>query len=230
MKAVVLCGGLGTRLGELTRDTPKPMIQVGGRPFLAHVLDQLITADVDEIIIAVSFQWQKVLAEIGESWGGVKVRYSIELEPLGTGGAIKQAMRSAGVREALVVNGDTLLKIDVKILILFARQKQADIAIALKFMADCARFGKVSVDESGRVLAFEEKGPGGSGLINSGVYYVKAAVFNSIDSDSFSFENAVLAKHCSSMSMFGLPTDAYFIDMGVPEDLARARLELLGMS
>lgn len=226
MKCIVLCGGLGTRLGDLTRDTPKPLIPVAGRPFLAHVLDQLLIAQIDEIVIAVSFQWQKVRDEIGDRWRDVKVSYSIEQEPLGTGGAIKQAMRQAGVTEALVANGDTLLKMDAGDLLRFAHEHRADIVIALKLTEDSARFGKVNIDTSGRIVAFEEKGQCACGLINSGVYYVKDSVFATIDAAAFSFEKDVLARHHAGLAIYGMRTDAYFIDMGVPEDLARARIEL----
>lgn len=226
MKVIVLCGGLGARLGDLTRDTPKPLITVAGRPFLAHVLDQLVVAPIDEIVMAVSFQWQKVRAAIGDSWCGVEVSYSIEQQPLGTGGAIKQAMWQAGVTEALVANGDTLLKMDAGDLLRFAHEHRADIAIALKATEDTARFGKVSIDTSGRIIAFEEIGQCARGLINTGVYYVEDSVFAPIDAVAFSFEKDVLARHHAALAMYGMRTDAYFIDMGVPEDLARARLEL----
>ena len=226
MKAIVLCGGLGTRLGDMTRETPKPLIHVAGRPFLAHVLDQLAIAPIDEIILAVSFQWQKVRAEIGDSWCGVKVSYSVEQEPLGTGGAIKQAMRQSGVTEALVANGDTFLKLNAGELLQFAQEQGADIAIALKVTEDSARFGKVNIDALGRVLAFEEKGQSTKGLINSGVYFVRESAFASIEKEAFSFEKDVLTLHCSELAIYGMPTDAYFIDMGVPEDLARARTDL----
>ncbi len=222
----MLCGGLGTRLGELTHDTPKPLIAVSGRPFLAHVLDQLITTPIDEIVLAVSFQWQKVRAEIGTQWRNVKVSYSIETEPLGTGGAIRQAMQQSGITEALVANGDTLLKINPHDLIQFAKEHDADIAIALKATEDSSRFGKVSIDPSGRIVAFQEKAPGSSGLINSGLYYLKTSIFNQIDTPSFSFENVILAERHNRLAIFGMQTTAYFIDMGIPEDLARARLEL----
>ena len=226
MKGIVLCGGLGARLGDLTRDTPKPLITVAGRPFLAHVLDQLVVAPIDEIVMAVSFQWQKVRAAIGDSWCGVEVSYSIEQQPLGTGGAIKQAMWQAGITEALVGNGDTLLKMDAGVLLRFAHEHRADIAIALKATEDTVRFGKVNIDVSGRVVAFDERGQHGTGLINSGVYYVRDSALASITAQAFSFENDVLALHHGELAIYGMPTDAYFIDMGVPEDLARARVEL----
>ena len=227
MKGIVLCGGLGTRLGDLTRETPKPLVPVAGRPFLAYVLDQLLLAQVDEIVLAVSFQWQQVQALIGDNWAGVKVSYSVEHQALGTGGAIRQAMRQVGVTEALVVNGDTLLKFNALDLLCFAYERDADVAIVLKETEDTSRFGKVAVNATGRIIAFEEKnGQSARGLINSGVYYVKDLVFGLMHQKTFSFENDVLASLTPGLAIYGMPTDAYFIDMGVPEDLARARVEL----
>ena len=227
MKAIVLCGGLGTRLGDLTRETPKPLVLVAGRPFLAYVLDQLLLAQIDEIVLAVSFQWQKVQAIIGDNWNGIKVSYSVEPQALGTGGAIRYAMQQSNINEALVVNGDTLLKFNALDLLRFAQDKNADIAIALQETEDTARFGRVTVNEVGRIIAFEEKdGQRARGLINSGVYYIKDSVFATIDPPVFSFEKDVLAplNHC--LAVYGMATNAYFVDMGVPEDLARARVDL----
>jgi D-glycero-alpha-D-manno-heptose 1-phosphate guanylyltransferase len=226
VKAIVLCGGLGTRLGSLTQSTPKPLVAVAGRPFLEYVLDQLAGAQVDEIILAVSFQWEKIHAAIGDRWQDVKVSYSIEQAPLGTGGAIRQAMIQTGLSEALVVNGDTLLKFDVRALTAFAQQCDADVCMTLKYMADTARFGRVDIGPSGRVQAFEEKGGGSAGFINSGVYYVRDAVFAGMANAAFGFENDVLAAKLQALRIYGIQTNAYFIDMGVPEDLARAQAEL----
>lgn len=226
MKAIVLCGGLGTRLGELTRDTPKPLIPVAGRPFLEYVLDQLLTAPIEEIVLAVSFQWQKIYETIGEQWKGVKITYSIEQNALGTGGAIRQAMDQSNLEEAIIVNGDTLLKIDVHSLLQFSQDNLADIGIALKEIDDCARYGKVTLDKFSRVLAFEEKGQRSSGFINSGVYFIKSSVFSSVNAETFSFEKDIITRRIGNISIYGMKTNAYFIDIGIPEDLARAQYEL----
>ncbi|MBG7620979.1 nucleotidyltransferase family protein [Herbaspirillum sp. AP02] len=226
MKAIVLCGGLGTRLGELTRETPKPMIPVAGRPFLSYVLDRLVEGGASELVLAVSFQWEKIRALYGSQWRGVPVAYSVEPQPLGTGGAICHAMRSHDIDETIVVNGDTLLDLDASALVAFARDKEADVAMALKYMADTSRFGRVEIDQSARVLGFREKGVGQAGLINSGVYYVHARVFTASSNAAFSFELDVLTGKLNTAAIYGMQTNAYFIDMGVPEDLARAQYEL----
>ncbi len=226
MKAIVLCGGFGTRLGDLTRKTPKPILPVAGKPFLEHVLDQIILAPIDEIILAVSFEWEKIKLVIGNSWRGVPVTYSIESQPLGTGGAIKLAMTSAQIKEALVFNGDTLLKVNPDELRVFSEKNHADVGIALKVMDDCARYGSVSIDESNRIIEFSEKGNQKAGLINSGVYYLRNSILDQIKQNKFSFENEFLVPMSNRLIFYGMKTEAYFIDMGVPDDFYRAQMEL----
>jgi D-glycero-alpha-D-manno-heptose 1-phosphate guanylyltransferase len=226
LKAIVLCGGFGTRLGDLTRKTPKPILPVAGKPFLEHVLDQIILAPIDEIILAVSFEWEKIKLVIGNSWRGVPVTYSIESQPLGTGGAIKLAMTSAQIKEALVFNGDTLLKVNPDELRVFSEKNHADVGIALKVMDDCARYGSVSIDESNRIIEFSEKGNQKAGLINSGVYYLRNSILDQIKQNKFSFENEFLVPMSNRLIFYGMKTEAYFIDMGVPDDFYRAQMEL----
>ena len=226
MKAIVLCGGFGTRLGLLTRDIPKPILSVGGRPFLCYILDRLVHDQVEEIILAVGFQWHKVRALIGDRWGDIEVTYSIEKSPLGTGGAIKHAMMNRNIDEALILNGDTFLKIDAKMVWDFAKKKNAEIVMVLKYIDSAARFGRVCIDQTGRVIKFEEKGSGGQGLINSGFYYVHKSCFAVIEKNAFSFENEVLATHSQDLSIYGVETNSYFLDMGIPEDLLKGHREL----
>ena len=226
LKAIVLCGGLGTRLGDLTRSTPKPILPVAGKPFLGHVLDQIILASIDEIILAVSFEWEKIKVMIGHSWQGVPVSYSIETQPLGTGGAIKLAMTTAQIQEALIFNGDTLLKVNPDELRIFSEKNHADVGIALKVMNDCSRYGSVEMDASNRIIQFSEKGNYKAGMINSGVYYLRSSILDNIKQEKFSFENEFLVPMSKNFLFYGMKTDAYFIDMGVPHDFYRAQLEL----
>ena len=228
MKAIVLCGGLGTRLGHLTSDTPKPILEVAGRPFLSYVLEQLSSAPVDEIILSVGFQSKKIENIFGDYWGHIPLSYSVEDKPLGTGGAIKKAMQTKGIEEALVMNGDTLLKIDPDVLWNYARKENADIAMTLKFCEDASRFGVVRVNSKNQVDGFEEKRSGASGPINTGLYYIKKSVFSLSKKEIFSFEEDILSLGYKNLKIVGMMTDAYFIDMGVPEDFSRAQTELLG--
>ena len=193
---------------------------------MAYVLDRLVHAQVDEIILAVGFQWQKIQALIGDRWRDISVTYSIEDAPLGTGGAIRKAMMQRDLNEALVLNGDTFLKIDPNLVWDFAKIKQADVVIALKHMDESSRYGSVHIDQAGRVIKFEEKGLECKGLINSGFYYVNKSCFSKAKNEAFSFEEDILASNYESLSIYAIETRAYFLDMGVPEDLSRGHKEM----
>ena len=228
MKAVVLCGGLGSRLGALTAQTPKPMLPVAGRPFIDHVMDRLVAARLDTLIMAAGFEWQKLRDHIGGTWRNVPVRYSVESTPLGTGGAIKAAMAGCAQDDILVVNGDTLFDIDLDAFMQFASSQNAQATIALRSVEDCARYGRVTVDAQHKLLSFGEKGHHGPGQINGGIYFLKAHALDGIQSESFSFETEFLATRHSQQPIYGLAFDSYFIDIGIPADLQRAQIELQG--
>ncbi len=227
MKAIVLCGGLGTRLGLLTKDMPKPLLTVGGRPFIAHVLDRLTQAGITGLVLAAGFQWTKLRDYIGGNWNGIPVKYSVESEALGTGGAIKYALSSTDFHESLIVNGDTLFDIDIPKFLQFAIGTQALACIALRKVEDCSRYGRVTIDTKGKILSFGEKEKHGEGLINGGVYYLRRSALDSILLKTFSFETAFLQEKHSREPIFGMPFDDYFIDIGIPADLHRAQAELL---
>lgn len=227
MKAVVLCGGLGSRLGALTAETPKPMLHVAGRPFLAHLLNRFQGLGLTGIVMAVGFQWEKISQYFGDSWDGIPIHYVVESRPLGTGGAIKNAMAQAGADEALVVNGDTLFTIDFHAFLQFAKFHDAATSMALREVPDCSRYGRVTLSSDARVLGFGEKGRTGPGLINAGIYYQRASALAGIQAEAFSFETDYLAVQHGLQAMFAMPLDGYFIDIGIPADLERAQTELL---
>ncbi|MHA3960301.1 nucleotidyltransferase family protein [Synechococcus sp. LTW-G] len=226
MNAVVLCGGLGTRLGELTKDTPKPLLDVAGQPFVTHVLERLQSNGVRHVCLAVSFQWQKIHSTLGESWKGLPLTYSVEDTPLGTGGAIRRALTTMDWSEALVTNGDTFVEANLRQIQAFAHRSQADVVLTLKHVPNVARYGRVNLLPSGRVTSFNEKGKSGPGFINAGLFWLRSDLLTGIPDDVFSFEHHVMMKHLPRMVIYGLITDGYFIDMGIPEDLKRARHEV----
>lgn len=229
MKAVILCGGLGTRLGNLTKDTPKPLLEVAGKPFIAHVLNRLKSGGIDGLVLAAGFHWAKLKHYIGDNWDGVPVHYSVESHPLGTGGAIKAAMSSASLSEALVFNGDTLFDIDIASFLDFAHTSAAQVCIALRNVEDCSRYGRVTVGPNGEMLTFGEKGYKGAGLINGGIYYIRGNCLDGIKAESFSFETDFLSLQQPGHRIYGMPFDDYFIDIGIPSDLQRAEVELRAM-
>jgi len=227
MKAIVLCGGLGTRLGALTRKTPKPLIDVAGRPFVTYVLDKLCIPEIEGFVLATGFHAEQVSDVIRSNWQGRPVHYSVEGQPLGTGGAIRLAMENFSLVQALVVNGDTLFDCDLSSMVDGFDASPWATRMALRQMEDCTRYGRVQLADDTRVLGFGEKGHTGPGLINAGIYVQRRAPLASYGPAPFSFETDYLANLDPTWPIQGQVRDGYFIDMGIPEDLARARQDLM---
>lgn len=204
------------------------MMMVGGRPFLAYVLDSLCTPHIESIVLAVGFHWQIIADFVGEQWRGRPVRYSVEDTPLGTGGAVRLAMQRHALQEALVLNGDTLFRIDLGEFLRTPLPDDCPTRIALRQVDDCRRYGRVVLDSRRRITVFGEKDRSGPGLINGGIYLQRFAPLAHFGEQPFSFETDYLARQAGARSMEGMPFDAYFIDIGVPEDLERAGRELIG--
>lgn len=226
MKAIVLAGGLGTRLRERIPDLPKVMAPVAGRPFLEHVLDRLVASGVAEIVLSLGYKAEIIANHFGHSYKNVVLDYSIETEPLGTGGAILHAARGRDGDPFLALNGDTLLDLDYGEFIGWYTKIPVPIAMVLRTAQDVARYGSV-LTSNGSVVGFMEKGKTGPGLINAGVYIVQPDIFRVFHlSGKFSFEIDLLQPHCNVLKPRAFVTDAYFIDIGVPEDYDRAQYEL----
>jgi D-glycero-alpha-D-manno-heptose 1-phosphate guanylyltransferase len=228
MKAIILCGGLGTRLGAFTRNTPKPLIEVAGRPFLARVLDKLCIPEIDGFILATGFHAEQVANVIKTTWQGRNVDHSVEKKPLGTGGALRLAMQNFDLDIGLVVNGDTLFDCDLGSIIEGFESSPWATRIALRSVDDCSRYGRVALASDTRVIDFGEKGHSGAGLINAGVYLQRRAPLAAFSVEAFSLEADYLAKLPAEWPVQGVVKDGYFIDIGVPEDLEKARKDLMG--
>lgn len=227
MKAIVLAGGLGTRLAHVTGEIPKPMAPVGSRPFLEYLLDYLIEQGSDGAILAVSYQWEVIREHFGSIYRGLPLNYSVEDEPLGTGGAIRQALDTLPDDEVVVLNGDTLFRVDLEGLANTHRSGGARLSIALKQVADCGRFGHVEVSSDGVIARFLEKSTAGPGWINGGVYMLNRDLFTDFPMPArFSFEQDLVEPNIDRIRPRAFQSDAYFIDMGVPEDYERAQREI----
>ncbi|EAJ7432288.1 nucleotidyltransferase family protein [Campylobacter coli] len=213
MQAIVLAGGLGTRLRSVVQDLPKPMAPINGKPFLAFVLEHLKKQEITEIILSVSYKYELIQEYFKDEFHGMKIHYNIEKELLGTGGAIKDALKLVK-NEVYVVNGDTFFDIDLKKLVL----NGSKICIALKQMQNFDRYGTVNVDEQGIVTSFEEKVFKKQGLINGGIYLLKKDIFDEFSlGKKFSFEE-FLQENYKSLKIQTQIFDDYFIDIGIPED------------
>jgi D-glycero-alpha-D-manno-heptose 1-phosphate guanylyltransferase len=224
--AIVLAGGLGTRLRAVVPDRPKPMALVAGRPFLDHVFDHLVAHGVRHVVLSIGYMGECIEQHYGQAYRGMDISYAREHEPLGTGGAIRLALRHCRTDWAVVVNGDTLLDADPAALVSATRASSGRLGMVVREVPDTARYGRCEVRE-GTVVAFGEKGVAGPGYINGGMYALPRTVFDGLDlPERFSFEVDVLAAHLHDIRPCAVISDAYFIDMGVPEDYARAQVEL----
>lgn len=222
-EAIVLVGGLGTRLRAVVSDVPKPLAPVAGRPFLAWLLDHLAASSVRHVVLAAGFMAECVVDCIGHEWRGMKVDYSLEAEPLGTGGAVRQACGWLRGDAVHVLNGDTFLRYNLLALERATRHTGADLGMALAHVDDVARYGAV-VREGGRITGFREKGESGPGYINAGSYYLTSTAIRALPvQPAFSFEAQVLAPLTAAGQVCGFDATSGFIDIGVPDDYQRAQ-------
>lgn len=224
LEAIVLAGGLGTRLRSVVDSVPKVLAPVAGKPFLAHLLDRLRDADCIRVTLAVSYMHEQIERVFGPEYAGMEIEYSIEDSPLGTGGGIRQALARIESRDALVINGDTWLEVDYQTMLQAHIKSSARVSIAVTPVECVARYGAVLVDSMHTIVGFSEKGSVEPGLINAGVYAVSKDVFDGFDLPAaFSFESDFLSRHCNELRPLAIPVDACFIDIGVPESYQLAQ-------
>jgi D-glycero-alpha-D-manno-heptose 1-phosphate guanylyltransferase len=195
MRAVVLAGGRGERLRSAVSEVPKPMAPVNGRPFLAHLLDRLERQGIDEVVLAVGYRKEPIIAAFGASHGRIRISYAIENEPLGTGGALRQALSLIDVFPAFALNGDTILELDYGAMRRAHEAAGAQLTIALRRVPDASRYG-AAVTEQGRLVRFDAGGAAKPGLINAGVYLFGANLLAN-EPDRFSFERDFLARRAA---------------------------------
>jgi D-glycero-alpha-D-manno-heptose 1-phosphate guanylyltransferase len=219
--AIILAGGLGTRLRGVIDDLPKSMAPVNGKPFLHYIFQYLVKQDISKVVLSVGYKREVIQEYFGAEYLGIAIQYAIEEEPLGTGGGIKKALQLVNAF-AFVLNGDTFFDVGLNPLKDFYFDTDADIAVALKRMKDFDRYGTVQLTDE-RITRFEEKKFLPEGLINGGVYFLHKRMIDLVRTDKFSFEMDVLEKMVNEKRFCGKAFDNYFIDIGIPEDYARAQ-------
>ena len=230
MKALILAGGLGTRLREVVKACPKSMATVAGKPFLVHLLERLRSQGVLHVVLCVGYRWRQIESIIGDgNTLGIQVDYSVEKKPLGTAGALKLAEHHIG-ETFMVMNGDTFLDIDLKKLLHFHHKNNAGATLTLVSMSDMSSFGAVDIDDKGRVRSFSEKSEikQSRGWINGGVYIFEPSVLNLIPKNRFvSLEKEIFPLMKSKgLHIYGYQSDSYFIDIGTPKNYNRSQKEL----
>ena len=230
--AIILAGGLGTRLRSVVSDVPKPMAPIGGRPFLAHQLDYWIAQGIKRFVLSVGYKHELVMDYFGRSYHGACIDYAVESTPLGTGGGVLSAVNILGNSASfLLLNGDTYFEVDIKRLVNFAEANDVDWCFSLFNTNDVGRYLGMDVSPQGRIISLQSENIAQhSHLANGGVYWVNQRTLSnwtvllgskvSLEDDIFPSELA------SGRRLFGLEFQGTFIDIGLPEDYYRS-MEML---
>ncbi len=233
MLAVVLVGGFGTRLRPLTLSKPKQMLPVGQVTMLERVVAKLAAAGVTQVILSLGYQPDAFLEEFPDGMcAGVNMHYAVEPEPLDTAGAIRFAANHAGITERFfAVNGDVLTDLDLAGLWAAHESFGGEATLALTPVEDPSRYGVVPIDSAGRVEAFIEKPPAGtapSNWINAGTYVLEPSIFDRIPANGrVSIERETFPAIVADKALYGMHSDAYWIDAGTPEAYLQAHLDLI---
>jgi NDP-sugar pyrophosphorylase family protein len=223
MKAVVLAGGQGTRLKGIIKDIPKPMAPIGNKPFLEYIIRQLRKAAISEIVISTGYRADVIKSYFGNGEKlNVLISYSEEIEPLGTGGAIKKALKTIDDENVIVMNGDSFLEINFHKLMAFHNDHNASVTIGLMFMEDTGRYGAAQVNDKGEIISFTEKGTRRKGFINGGIYVTNRKIVDCIPDGPVSLEKDIFPL-LLKRGLYGISVSGLFIDIGVPEDYLRLR-------
>lgn len=229
MEAILLCGGLGTRLRSVVSDRPKPMADIAGKPFLHYLVKMLSESGVKHLIFALGYMGEQIEAyfQSGEDYG-LSISYSYEDSPLGTGGAIRNALSHVSGENVLVLNADTYFHTDYESLLREQLKNKAAMTIASRKIEDISRYGAILKDESGRILRWNEKMSSDRaeapcpGEINGGIYVMKKSLIEKIPEGKQSLENDCIPAWLEDgLYLQAIPSDGYFMDIGIPEDYAQ---------
>jgi NDP-sugar pyrophosphorylase family protein len=225
VKAVLLVGGLGTRLRSILPSTPKPLASVGNRSFLELLVRQLSYQGVRNLVMCTGYLSDQIEDQFGDgkAWD-VSIEYSRELSPLGTAGALKLARPYLeAVPDLLVMNGDSFVDVDLRRLIRFHREHGGVASMAVLQVDNAARYGTVQMGEGKRVAGFSEKASNeSSGIVNAGVYVFDNIILDYIADGPASLERDVFPR-IIDQGVYALEQRGMFIDIGTPEDYARAQ-------
>lgn len=226
-EAIILAGGLGTRLRDLTGDIPKSMATINGRPFLEYLLDYLDRWGLRRVILSVGYHKELIIEHFGNQYKSMELAYAVEDEPLGTGGAIINALRHVQGFSTFIINGDTYFDVNLQRLDDFRRIKEADLVLGMRFEIDPARFGVLEFDNNNRITHFYEKSEGiEEGYINGGTYVLRKDYLLRFGlPEKFSFEKDFLQKYYTTEEFYGMRCFSYFRDIGVPGDFQKAQDE-----
>ncbi len=220
MQAILLAGGLGTRLKSVVNDRPKPLAPICGKPFMEYVIRELKGRGIDEVIFAVGYKGSMVEEYFGSGEAfGIRASYAYEETLLGTAGAIRNASRFMTGDAVFVLNADTFYRIDYQRLSRLKEERGLDMALVLRQVPDISRYGEAVLQDS-MLTAFNEKtSEARPGTINGGVYLLTKTLIDQIPEGKVSLENDMIPRWLrEGRAIGGFVNDGYFIDIGIPED------------
>lgn len=226
--AIILAGGLGTRLKDTVPDLPKPMAPIKNRPFLEYQMDYWMNQGINKFILSVGYLSDSIINYFGYKYQDAIIEYSIESNPLGTGGALVQAIKNLS-EPVLVINGDTFFEVDLQVLYSFHCSNESIFTLALYKVNASNRYLGIDIANSGRILEFSgtNREPLSAQLVNGGAYIVDPLTINTLNfksSGKLSLENDILIRLLDEMlPLFGKEFKGKFIDIGLPKDYNRAK-------
>ncbi len=232
LTAIILAGGLGTRLRPVVSDKPKVLASIRGRPFIELLLEQIAAASITRAILGIGYLANQVQEHLGPKFQNLDIDYSVETKPLGTAGALRLAIDRAEGETVLVLNGDSFCDISVSAFIAWHINKQARCSIALARVSDISRYGAVMLDSEENIAGFSEKGASsGEGLVNAGIYLIHRSIIEPLPiGQEMSLEREVFPTLLGRGFCGWRTPHSLFLDIGTPESYQQAQTVLPSLS
>lgn len=230
-EAIILAGGFGTRLQSVVNDVPKPMAPINNEPFLNYIFDYLKHYQIKHVVLSTGYLSEKIIEYYKTEFNGIKISYTKEETPLGTGGGIRLALEKCTTSNVLVLNGDSFFDVDIESHNIKHKHSNAQYSLALRKIENASRYGTIKLGNSNSIIAFTEKDNiERFGLINGGVYILNRELFltQTHANTPFSIEKDFYESRISELKIFGFEYDGYFIDIGIPEDYKKAQDDFKG--
>ncbi len=224
--AIILAGGRGTRLKTIISDLPKPMAPIMNVPFLTYQLNYLKHFGIKKVILSVGYLSEKIIAHYNQSFENISIEYSIEKNPLGTGGGIRMAMSNLNEDLVLILNGDSFFDLNLEQFYNLHLEQKAEFSLALRYVNNSERYGNIEFNSTHQITSFIEKNQlNQSGYINAGVYILSKKLYlqNTKPDINFSIEKDFFEKQLNQLIIKGFEFKDYFIDIGIPEDYLKAQ-------
>ena len=226
-EAIILAGGLGKRLRTVISNKPKVMAPIGEYPFIQYLLDYPDSLGISKVVLSVGFLYESIYNYLGNNYGNINIKYSVEEKPLGTGGAIKRSIGLTKTQDVIVINGDTFTTIDYNKMMKTHKDNGEIITVAIKYEKNRSRYGNILV-KNNRICEFIEKTKNDGGYINVGSYIINRKIFDQFDlPPHFSFEKEFMQCYINKINPMSYLFDGMFIDIGLPQSYARAKSTLL---